>query len=94
MTGSDDGRERPFMPKPPGAPGNGPYLLEYQAGQKYAYCTCSQSARFPVCDGTHRTLSSGITPIKIVADHTRSVAWCACGTSKNTPYCDGSHNRL
>ncbi len=82
------------MPEPPGAPQKGPYVFGYQAGQKYAYCMCKQSARFPICDGTHRTLTCGTTPIKIVPDEARSVAWCACGTSKTKPYCDGSHNCL
>ncbi len=82
------------MPAPPGAPGKCPYVFQYEAGHKYAYCMCKQSSRFPICDGTHRTLSSGTMPVKIVPDEAQTVAWCACGTSKARPYCDGSHKSL
>jgi CDGSH-type Zn-finger protein len=82
------------MPEPPGAPGKEPYVFQYLAGHKYAYCMCKQSTRFPICDGTHRTLTCGTTPMKVVPDQARSVAWCTCGTSKAKPYCDGSHKSL
>ncbi|MHC4079181.1 MAG: CDGSH iron-sulfur domain-containing protein [Planctomycetota bacterium] len=96
--------DRPDMPEPPGAPRKGPYVFLCEAGRKYAYCMCQQSARFPICDGTHRELSpgdgtsgsgtSGWKPIKVIPDEARSVAWCACGTSRTKPYCDGSHENL
>lgn len=82
------------MPEPPGIPGKGPYLFEYVAGHKYAYCMCKRSSRFPICDGSHRTLTCGTKPIKVIPDQTQAVAWCACGTSKAKPYCDGSHDCL
>jgi CDGSH-type Zn-finger protein len=84
----------PEPPEPPGAPGNGPYVFECEAGLKYAYCMCQKSRTFPLCDGTHKTLTCGTTPIKVTLEETRSVAWCACGNSKTKPYCDGSHGDL
>ncbi len=86
--------EPPKPPKPPGAPQKGPYVFGCEAGRKYAYCMCQQSRRFPLCDGTHNTLTCGTKPIKVILKEARSVAWCACGTSKTKPYCDGSHNDL
>ncbi len=84
----------PELPEPPGATQKGPYVFRCEAGQKYAYCMCQQSQRFPLCDGTHKTLTCGMKPIKVIPEEARSVAWCACGTSKTKPYCDGSHNDL
>ena len=79
-------------PDPPGRPGNGPYVFTCQAGRKHAYCMCQRSARYPLCDGTHRTLTDeDVHPIKVVLEEERTVAWCACGKSANKPYCDGSH---
>ena len=89
-----DPDERPTIPETPGAPARGPYVFDYEAGHKFAYCMCKQSSRFPICDGTHRTLTCGTTPIKVVPEESCSVKWCACGTSKTKPYCDGSHNCL
>ncbi len=81
------------MSEPPGAPQKGPYVFRCEAGQKYAYCMCQKSQRFPLCDGTHKTLA-GVQPIKVTLEEARTVAWCACGTSKTKPYCDGSHKDL
>ena len=79
---------------PPGKPQRGPYVFTCEAGHKYAYCMCRQSARYPLCDGTHRSLSEDVGPIKLIPEQAGRLAFCACGTSKNKPHCDGSHQRL
>lgn len=82
--------------QPPGRVQREPFIADCTAG-KYAYCTCKKSARYPLCDGSHRTEGNPNqqhTPIKVIFDEDRRVAWCACGFSANAPFCDGSHHRL
>ncbi|MCC6672027.1 MAG: CDGSH iron-sulfur domain-containing protein [Planctomycetes bacterium] len=75
-------------PPPPGRVQQGPYVVRCGPG-RYAYCRCQRSARFPLCDGTHR--GTEFQPIKVDLDRELTVAWCCCGKSRNLPYCDGSH---
>lgn len=80
---------------PPGRPTDRPYVVDCAPG-KHAWCRCSRSARYPLCDGTHRELPAGesaVTPLKVTFDEPRRVAWCACGKTGNPPFCDGSHAR-
>lgn len=85
------GPEQTPQPAPPGCKQRGPYVVRCLPG-KHAYCRCTKSARYPLCDGSHR--GTDITPIKIVLEEPMTVAWCACGASRNLPFCDGTHTRL
>ena len=82
---------------PPGRVTKGPFVDRCSAG-KHAWCRCKRSARFPYCDGAHRS-GDGVggvaeTPLKVVFDEARTVIWCACGQTGNPPYCDGTHSNL
>ncbi len=59
---------------------------------KHAWCRCSKSASYPLCDGTHR--GTDATPLKIILERPQTVVWCACGKSGNAPFCDGTHSGL
>ena len=74
--------------EPPGRKQQGPFVQQCEA-RKYAWCRCARSARYPMCDGTHR--GSENTPLKVIFDAPRTVAWCACGRSQTIPFCDGTH---
>jgi|688.fasta_scaffold168339_1 CDGSH-type Zn-finger protein len=85
---------------PPGGLRLAPYVVECAAG-KHAWCRCQRSASYPLCDGSHRNLTTGgeasaasaVTPLKVEFDAPRRVAWCACGRTGKPPFCDGSHAR-
>ena len=91
----NDAPRKPSPGEPPGHPQDRPFVVTCAPG-KYALCRCRRSARFPWCDGTHRTTPVGEveqTPVKVVIDVEREVAWCCCGRSAKHPFCDGSHAR-
>lgn len=70
-----------------------PYVKDMQAGE-YWWCACGQSQNQPFCDGSHKRLDTGITPIRVELKEGKKVAWCGCKRSGNKPYCDGTHARL
>ncbi|WP_425342591.1 CDGSH iron-sulfur domain-containing protein [Lunatimonas salinarum] len=51
-----------------------------------AWCACGHSARYPFCDGTHRTLE--MTPVKFFPPQDGEFAICTCKRTKTPPYCD------
>ena len=55
-----------------------------------AYCTCMQSAHWPLCDATHHT-AGGSRPKIIELDKNKTYMLCRCFKSKNKPFCDSSH---
>ena len=83
--------EPPESPRPPGRRQKHPFVMRCGPG-KHAWCRCGASARYPLCDGTHR--GSAVTPLKIVLEEAKTVVWCACGKSGNAPFCDGTHSSL
>lgn len=69
-----------------------PYAEEINAGQRYAWCRCGQSAKQPFCDGSHKT--TDFTPVIVEAEESKTVYFCGCKHTGNQPYCDGSHKSL
>lgn len=69
-----------------------PKKVELEAGKKYAYCTCGNSANQPFCDGQHK--GTEFVPIVFEADETKEAYFCQCKRTGNGPYCDGTHNSL
>lgn len=72
---------------------NHPFVVDEQPGDKW-WCACGQSKKQPYCDGTHKTLGTGVTPIKVELPEAKRIAWCGCKQSANKPYCDGTHKKL
>ena len=62
---------------------------DLEAGKKYAYCTCGESANQPFCDGQHS--GSSFKPQIFELAETKQVALCSCKQTANPPYCDGAH---
>jgi CDGSH-type Zn-finger protein/mannose-6-phosphate isomerase-like protein (cupin superfamily) len=69
-----------------------PFLVELQAGRRYAWCACGRSRRQPFCDGSHA--GTGIEPVQFVATADREAVLCGCKRTGRAPFCDGSHNAL
>lgn len=72
---------------------NAPYVRDEHSGRK-AWCACGQSKNQPYCDGTHKSLGTGVTPMIVELAEAKKCAWCGCRQSKNKPYCDGTHKTL
>ena len=59
--------------------------LDVVSGKSYFICQCGQSAKYPLCDGSHRNTS--FSPKKYVASASTSVSVCGCNDLK-TVVCD------
>jgi CDGSH-type Zn-finger protein len=73
--------------EPPGPP----YVIEVEPG-RYAWCRCGRSSRQPYCDGSHQ--GTGLAPLVVTIEETRTIAWCGCKRTATPPLCDGTHSRL
>ena len=70
----------------------GPFAVELEAGKKYAWCSCGESARQPFCDGSHK--GTGFTPMIFTADESKTAYLCGCMATASGPFCDASHSKL
>ena len=59
--------------------------LDVVSGRSYFICQCGQSAKYPLCDGSHKNTS--FSPEKYVASADTSVGICGCNDLK-TVVCD------
>ncbi|MDC3092558.1 CDGSH iron-sulfur domain-containing protein [Paracoccaceae bacterium] len=59
--------------------------LDVVSGKSYFICQCGQSAKYPLCDGSHKNTS--FSPEKYVASANASVSVCECNDLK-TVVCD------
>jgi len=72
--------------------GKSPLPVDLVAGKTYAWCTCGESSKQPLCDGSHRGTS--FTPLKFEATETKTAYMCTCKQTANPGYCDGKHKLL
>lgn len=66
-----------------------PYATDVEEGKTYYWCSCGQSSKQPLCDGSHQ--GTEFAPVAYEADATKKVFFCGCKISNNKPMCDGSH---
>ena len=59
--------------------------LDVVSGKSYFICQCGQSAKYPLCDVSHKNTS--FSPEKFVASANTSVSVCGCNDLK-TVVCD------
>ncbi|MCH8553349.1 MAG: CDGSH iron-sulfur domain-containing protein [Natronospirillum sp.] len=70
----------------------GPFPVDVEAGKRYAWCACGQSATQPFCDGSHKT--TDFNPVMYQAEETKTLYFCGCKQTGGQPLCDGSHSSL
>jgi len=56
--------------------------LDVVSGKSYFICQCGQSARYPLCDGSHKDTAH--SPEKYVATASETINICGCEESKTT----------
>jgi len=66
-----------------------PYATDVEAGKTYYWCSCGQSSKQPLCDGSHQ--GSEFSPVVYAVEATTIVFFCGCKATKYSPMCDGSH---
>ncbi len=76
----------------PTIPQKEPYLVEVEAGKRYAWCACGKSANQPFCDASHGEGDAG--PVFWDAIEDELQAFCGCKKTGKPPFCDGTHNTL
>ena len=54
--------------------------LDVVSGNSYFICQCGESAKYPLCDGSHKNTS--FSPEKFVASANTSVSVCGCNDLK------------
>ena len=59
--------------------------LDVVSGKSYFLCQCGLSAKYPLCDGSHKNTS--FSPEKYVASANTSLSICGCNYIK-TVVCD------
>ena len=69
-----------------------PIAVEVEAGKKYFFCACGESANQPFCDGAHS--GTDFQPLAFTAEKTGKAYLCQCKKSSNAPYCNGSHSSI
>lgn len=68
-----------------------PAVLTLEAGD-YWWCSCGLSGNQPFCNGAHK--GTGLVPIKVTLEESKTVALCNCKYTQNQPFCDGAHSQL
>ncbi|KAJ8001961.1 hypothetical protein DPEC_G00174850 [Dallia pectoralis] len=81
------------LPTEPGIAAKKPFKVALIGGKQYSWCTCGYSRKQPFCDGSHKTKTQGLIPLRFVPEKDCKVWLCGCKNTANPPYCDGTHNQ-
>ncbi|XP_015217841.2 CDGSH iron-sulfur domain-containing protein 3, mitochondrial [Lepisosteus oculatus] len=68
-----------------------PYKVELKAGKRYSWCSCGHSKNQPFCDGTHKQLAPGLSPLRFTVEQDATAWLCGCKQTARPPFCDGTH---
>ncbi|KAM9112833.1 CDGSH iron-sulfur domain-containing protein 3, mitochondrial isoform 1-T1 [Pangshura tecta] len=78
-------------PSRPAIAAKHPYQVDLKAGKRYAWCACGHSKKQPFCDGSHKTATPDLSPLRFQLEEAKSAWLCGCKHTKSPPYCDGTH---
>ncbi|MBN3310087.1 CISD3 protein, partial [Amia calva] len=70
-----------------------PFKEELQAGKRYAWCACGHSKKQPFCDGAHKHMAPGLSPVRFTPEKDGTAWLCGCKHTASAPYCDGTHKQ-
>ena len=70
----------------------GPYMVNVEAGKKYAWCSCGRSKNQPFCDSSHS--GTEFKPMMFEAKKSETIYFCGCKKTDKPPRCDGTHSSL
>ncbi|KAF1472917.1 CDGSH iron-sulfur domain-containing protein 3, mitochondrial, partial [Eudyptula minor novaehollandiae] len=62
-----------------------PFPVELKAGKKYAWCACGHSRSQPFCDGTHKKVTPGISPLRFTPEEDKMAWLCGCKRTRSPP---------
>ncbi|KAF1632143.1 CDGSH iron-sulfur domain-containing protein 3, mitochondrial, partial [Eudyptes chrysocome] len=62
-----------------------PFPVELKAGKKYAWCACGHSGSQPFCDGTHKKVTPGISPLRFTPEEDKMAWLCGCKRTRSPP---------
>ncbi len=68
------------------------YAIKVESGKNFFWCSCSQSGKHPLCDGSQG--DSSFTPVKYMATVSKEMFFCGCKATASQPMCDGSHKNI
>jgi CDGSH-type Zn-finger protein len=72
--------------------------VDVKAAVPVSFCTCGQSAKFPLCDGAHKAYNAAhgtsFKPSRVESDADKTLRACVCGHSAKKPLCDGTHKKV
>jgi CDGSH-type Zn-finger protein len=52
-----------------------PINLDLEASKTYFFCTCGLSAKYPFCDGTHKTSDTGKRSLPYTCEQAKTVTY-------------------
>ena len=70
----------------------GPFMVDVEAGKKYAWCSCGRSKNQPFCDSSHS--GTEFEPMMFEAKKSETIYFCGCKKTGKPPRCDGTHSSL
>uniref|UniRef100_A0AAY5KBR7 Iron-binding zinc finger CDGSH type domain-containing protein n=1 Tax=Esox lucius TaxID=8010 RepID=A0AAY5KBR7_ESOLU len=81
------------LPTEPVVAAKKPFKVELVEGKRYSWCSCGHSLKQPFCDGSHKTKTKGLMPLRFVPEKDSKAWLCGCKYTANPPYCDGTHKQ-